>query len=356
MIAKRAYVPACGIFSVEDASDSSNPTEGRVTLKSTNGQDSSPSQSSPKAAPFDVRTASDNAHIKSFLDVAALANLSTVWQGREDSTWHARGDPTEIAINVFACRFNWTRTALTGGEQSLWQTIVEYPFDSDVKKMSIVMTNTQTETTHVFTKGAVERVLESCANFTLSAGTDELIEMTEQERLKILDVVDEFASQGLRVLALASRVAPAGLSFDKEIDRNLVECGLTLRGLVGLYDPPRAESAASVAGCRQAGIEVHMLTGDHPGTARAIAIEVGILPSHRELQKLPKDVSDSLVMTASNFDKLSDDEVDRLPQLPLVVARCAPHTKVRMIEALHRRKKFAAMVGQRRAGRIMCTC
>lgn len=87
-----------------------------------------------------------------------------------------------------------------------------------------------------------------------------------------------------------------------------------------------------------------MLTGDHPGTAKAIAIEVGILPSRRELNQLPKDVSDSMVMAASEFDKLSDEEIDKLPTLPLVVARCAPNTKVRMIEALHRRKKFAAMV------------
>merc|ERR1712032_1156674 len=89
--------------------------------------------------------------------------------------------------------------------------------------------------------------------------------------------------------------------------------------------------------------QVHMLTGDHPGTARAIAGEVGILPSN--MSTLPKDVTDAMVMTASEFDKLSDEEIDNLPLLPLVIARCAPITKVRMIEALHRRKAFAAMTG-----------
>lgn len=86
-----------------------------------------------------------------------------------------------------------------------------------------------------------------------------------------------------------------------------------------------------------------MLTGDHPGTARAIASDVGILPSR--MNDMSKDVTDAMVMTASQFDKLSDEEIDALPVLPLVVARCAPNTKVRMIEALHRRKKFAAMTG-----------
>lgn len=85
-----------------------------------------------------------------------------------------------------------------------------------------------------------------------------------------------------------------------------------------------------------------MLTGDHVETARAIAKEVGIIPT--DAHTLPKDVADSLVMTAAEFDKLSDGDIDRLPTLPLVVARCAPHTKVRMIEALQRRKLFSAMV------------
>ncbi|KAL8627211.1 hypothetical protein Q9189_007086 [Teloschistes chrysophthalmus] len=88
---------------------------------------------------------------------------------------------------------------------------------------------------------------------------------------------------------------------------------------------------------------VHMLTGDHPGTARAIALDVGILP--KRMHELNGDVSDAMVMTASQFVKLSEPEVDALPVLPLVVARCTPDTKVRMIEALHRRRKFAAMTG-----------
>lgn len=88
---------------------------------------------------------------------------------------------------------------------------------------------------------------------------------------------------------------------------------------------------------------MHMLTGDHPGTAKAIAAQVGILPS--DLTKFSKIVADSMVMTAGQFDKLSEDEIDDLPLLPLVIAWCAPHTKVRMIEALHRCKKFCAMTG-----------
>lgn len=340
MIMKKAYVPACGTFSVEDANEPFNPTGGFVTLKQAHSDDIN----SEKAQPLDTSTAGSDSNLGSFLDVAALANISSVWKGKEDGEWHARGDPTEIAINVFAARFGWSRSDLIGTDQAAWKTLLEFPFDSDVKKMSVVLEHTDTEELHVFTKGAVERVLQSCTSFYATNDSQNLTTMTDEHRERILETMEEFASFGLRVLALASREAPSHLNYEKEIDRNDVECDLIFRGLVGLYDPPRAESAASVKECRQAGIEVHMLTGDHPGTARAIAIDVGILPSAKRMESLSKEVSDALVMTASDFDKLSDDQVDQLPQLPLVVARCAPNTKVRMIEALHRRKRFAAMV------------
>ena len=98
------------------------------------------------------------------------------------------------------------------------------------------------------------------------------------------------------------------------------------------------ESGAAVADCRRAGIVVHMLTGDHPSTATAIAKEIGIIED-KDVALMPKHT----VVTASEFDRLSDEEIDRMGELPRVIGRCSPETKVRMIEALHRRRKFAAM-------------
>lgn len=86
-----------------------------------------------------------------------------------------------------------------------------------------------------------------------------------------------------------------------------------------------------------------MLTGDHPATAEAIAKEVGIIP--RNLSVLGHDVASAIVQKANDFDKLSDAEIDALPELPLVLARCAPDTKTRMIEALRRRSAYMAMTG-----------
>ncbi|GME83935.1 unnamed protein product [[Candida] boidinii] len=86
--------------------------------------------------------------------------------------------------------------------------------------------------------------------------------------------------------------------------------------------------------CHIAGINVRMVTGDHPSTAKAIAQEVGIIP--HDVHTYSAEVVKAMVMTASEFDALSDDDIDKLPVLPLVIARCAPQTKVRLIDALHK--------------------
>ena len=142
-------------------------------------------------------------------------------------------------------------------------------------------------------------------------------------------------------MALAHR--PWTETADKNTTRESVERDATLLGLVGLYDPPRDESRAAVRECHKAGIKVHMLTGDHPETASAIAKAVGIIPQN--LAERAPEIAKTMVMTAAEFDALTDQEIDNLQSLPLVIARCAPNTKVRMIDALHRRKAYAAMTG-----------
>jgi potassium/sodium efflux P-type ATPase len=116
-----------------------------------------------------------------------------------------------------------------------------------------------------------------------------------------------------------------------------MESGLKLQGLVGLYDPPRTETLGAVKKCHDAGIAVHMLTGDHLSTATAIAQKVGILN--------PSLQTSQTVMRAQDFDKLSDAEIDLMPSLPAVLARCSPTTKVRMVDALSRRQAFCVMTG-----------
>ena len=217
---------------------------------------------------------------------------------------------------------------------------MEFPFDSSIKRMSVVYRKEGMADSLIFTKGAVERVIDLCS----SVGTDQHHQdMTVHVKSRILDQMSILADQGLRVLAIARKFTSEEIHEHADHDRTSIEQDLTLLGLAGLYDPPRLETKEAVKNCTMAGIAVHMLTGDHPSTAAAIAREVGIIP--RNMGVLRADVAAAMVKPASDFDKMTDIEIDALPTLPLVIARCAPDTKVRMISALHRRGRYCAMTG-----------
>ncbi|KAI5922979.1 hypothetical protein F4810DRAFT_720625 [Camillea tinctor] len=342
MVVRRAWIPAIGTYTVETSSEPFNPTTGDLFFDRRAPHEMARRMNSEKESASKASTllADGKEALENYLRVASLANLATVTE--VDGEWQARGDPTEIAIQVFASRFDWNRLKFTSGDQAQWSQVAELPFDSDVKRMSVIFSNNETAENFVFTKGAVERIIGVCTRYC-PVGSVANTEMTDEFRGQIMKNMEAMAGMGLRVLALASKKFTDPIKRDDEVERASVECDLTFQGLIGLYDPPRPESASAVRSCHTAGIAVHMLTGDHPETAKAIALEVGILPSKMHL--ISKDIAEAMVMTASKFDSLTDDEVDKLPVLPLVIARCAPTTKVRMIEALHRRKKFCAMTG-----------
>ena len=344
MVAKKAWIPACGTYSVGNSNEPFNPTNADIGFDALRPIDMEEDAALNVALPEEL--IKGNSHLVDYLNVASMANLSHVYQTEEGQEWHARGEPTEIAIEVFASRFNWNRDRWTKGQGAIWHQKAEFPFDSTVKKMSVIfrkVVENEDESQMVFTKGAVERILETCSTVVMDSEQGP-IELTDKLRDEVLENMEALAKQGLRVLALASKPWDHTTVLEgSELVRDDVEKDLQFLGLVGLYDPPRPETAHSISQCYKAGVAVHMVTGDHPGTARAIAAQVGIIPT--DLSHLAKDVADSLVMTAGEFDKMTEDEIDQLPQLPLVIARCAPNTKVRMIDALHRRGKFAAMTG-----------
>ncbi|KAK9481165.1 hypothetical protein V1514DRAFT_345528 [Lipomyces japonicus] len=273
------------------------------------------------------QTGNDNT-FSMFLTAIGLCNLATVSKTIDekstssDAVWSGHGEPTEISLQVFAMRFAARRESL---EASGWKILVEHPFDSSIKRMSVVYESPDGER-YVFIKGAVEAVSMSLVEASFDA------ELLRQK-------VDYMTRDGLRVLCIAFRHLPADLTIDTS-KRDQVETELSFLGITGLYDPPRLETRGAVLKSQRAGIKVHMLTGDHPGTARAIAYETGILSDSMPLTSFPH-----AVMIAADFDALSDSEIDAMPELPLVIARCAPATKVRMVDALHRRKAFCVMTG-----------
>lgn len=371
MIVRKVWVPSKTIYTVQDSKHPSNPTEGRVTVTEKKGAVAESQEKrdfdrerSAATLKFDVpeekvnphkdeskmeKIATMNPELEAFLLSAALCNLATVRHEPEPNDdqpeWQVTGEPTEIALQVFAHRLDRGKKAV---EAKGWKQVAEFPFDSTIKRMSVIYNGPDSDHSMVFTKGAVERLIDLCT--TVGIGNEQQ-PMTEAHKEEILQQMDAFASQGQRVLAIASRPwegmytekTNAENTDDDNSLRERVESGLTLLGLAGIYDPPRRETTPAITECSTAGIRVHMLTGDHPATAEAIAKEVGIIP--RNPGVLRDDIAKSIVLKASDFDKLTDEEIDALPELPLVLARCAPDTKTRMIEALRRRGAFMAMTG-----------
>lgn len=377
MVTRKAWIPGTGIYSVENSNNASDPTEGTVVFgtapKSRKEVDAAKvareeeldAKRSVAAISFDIPKDKLNAtadredesppemtekpiaenpevtpELQAFLEGAALCNLATVRHVTEENLpkWKTSGDPTEIALQVFATRFKYGKPELESNVG--WKQTMEFPFDSSIKRMTVVYTKPGLDESVIYTKGAVERVIDLC---TSSGVGDQNQPMSAELKESILEQMTFLAEQGLRVLAVARKFTKASITEHDETERGEVEQDLCLLGLAGLYDPPRLETKAAVQACATAGIEVTMLTGDHPSTATAIAKEVGIIP--KNFGTLAPDVAASIVKTAMEFDKMTDEEIDAMPTLPLVVARCAPETKVRMIEALHRRRKYCAMTG-----------
>ncbi|KAJ5648638.1 ATPaseP-typeK/Mg/Cd/Cu/Zn/Na/Ca/Na/H-transporter [Penicillium lividum] len=308
MVARAAWIPGAGTLTVRQITDPYDSTSGIVQLDEIDWSSSHPRE--------------DNPALHTFLSALSLCNLSVVHH--ENNVWTAVGEPTEIALHVLAMRLDFGKSAVINRRQIELRT--EYPFDSAIKKMTVVYSNPIEEVNEVYTKGAPEAVFPS-------------LSISDNEKQIIHEAADRMAGEGLRVLCIAVKKTPISQE-NAGSPRSVVESDLQFGGLVGLYDPPRIESAAAVRKCQMAGITVHMLTGDHIKTATAIAGQVGILDRVSLITKQTK-----LIMAADEFDKLTDAEIDEIEELPLVIARCSPATKVRMVDAMHRRQAFCVMTG-----------
>lgn len=159
MVVRKAWLPGCGTYSVDSTSDVYNPTAGEVRFIGSQPKDIVDSTQEKQGqahliAPPDEPTS--NIGLQWYLNVASLANLAVIEQSDDSSAnpgeWRAKGAPTEIAIEVFASRFGWNRIQLSQTAGAQWKHLAEFPFDSDVKKMTVLFQNTASNETHVFTK------------------------------------------------------------------------------------------------------------------------------------------------------------------------------------------------------------
>jgi len=228
----------------------------------------------------------------------------------------AGGDPTERALLRAAAAAGWDGAALI---RRLPRT-GEAAFDTARKRMSTLHRDGGGHV--LLTKGAPESLLAAC---DAVAGLDSP-DALEQARRR----AEALANRGYRVLGVAWRPLARGVS---SADTQALEQSLTLLGLVALLDPPREGAADAVAECRSAGIVPVMITGDHPGTALAIARRLGIGDDSR------------VVTTGRRVSVLPDRELAEAARRLRVYARMSPEEKIRVVDALERDGELVAMTG-----------
>jgi len=219
--------------------------------------------------------------------------------------WEAHGDPMDASLHVLAMRCDVADRA---------EAERRFPFDPRRRRSSALAQGWL----HVI--GASDSVLPRC---TAPDGSDQLAGAQR--------VVDQMTARGLRVIAAARRAVTEAAPLCDDPDDN--EMALELLAILGLEDPPRPGVSEALASCRSAGIRVAMVTGDHPGTAGAIAKEVGLLGA------------DGLVLAGSDLPPYDDQLAALLLRDGIVIARVTPEDKLRITRALQRTGHVVAMTG-----------
>ena len=261
---------------------------------------------------IDSLNINDNEH-KLLLENLILCNDATYSENSKT------GDPTEIALLEAGVNYNIFKDEL----EKSHQRIDEIPFDSDRKLMTTV--NKYYNEYHVMTKGAIDNLLNMCSKTYIKGN---IVELTPDIKEEILAVSYGMSDDALRVLGAAYK--PLATSH-VEIDS--LESDLILIGLVGMIDPPRLEVKDSISLCMKSGIKTVMITGDHKNTAFAIAKELDIT----------KDPA--AVLSGSELDKMSDEELNNKIDNIRVFARVSPEHKVKIVKALKSKGNIVSMTG-----------
>lgn len=247
-------------------------------------------------------------------EVCGACNSSALKEPeQEGGAWQGIGQPTDVACLVFARKF--------GFDASRYEYLHDYPFDSALKRQTVLVRDLKTGQTLCLAKGSSESILRLCGEAALLHQPG----------------VEEMAREGLRVIVLARKVvAPQDAATAQ---REELELGMEFVGMVGIQDPPRPGVMEAVEDCRRGGITVHMCTGDDVLTAGSIARQVHIVSDAEVVGR------DDDVMHARDFDALTDEQLDAKADLPHVIARCTPESKVKMLKALQRRGRVCVMTG-----------
>ena len=233
-----------------------------------------------------------------------------------DDIFNFYGDPTEKALIYGALRKNVPVLEVLESER-----VESIPFDSKNKYMATIYS--EGDKFFLYVKGSFEHIAPFCSKTLENDGSFNAFNEKE-----LAEVQGDLASEGMRVLAFAQKEIDHSSSLKESLK------GLVFVGFQAMIDPPREEVLSAVDECRSAGVKVVMITGDHPGTAEAIARKVGIISESGEK-----------VMTGKEFNQLSQIDKVRAVSSIVVFARVEPMHKMEIVEILQEAGEIVAMTG-----------
>ncbi len=257
-------------------------------------------------------------HLESMLLYGMLCNHATLHVKR--GKYYVEGDPTDGALLVAARKIGLT--AMIGED---YRIVKEIPFDSDRKRMSVVVED-ENGMRFLITKGAPDVLLPRS---TYQMGENGRTLLRKKEQARIENVVNGMADKALRTIAIAMKP----LAKNDSLQAAFLERDLTFIGLYGLIDPPRKEVKQAIEECKQAGIKTVMITGDHVKTARAIAEQLDMLPPNGR------------VLEGYELNQMSFDELVNIIEDVYVFARVTPEHKLKIVKAFQEKDHIVAMTG-----------
>jgi calcium-translocating P-type ATPase len=247
------------------------------------------------------------------IEAAVLCNDAEL---RLDDTWHVEGDPMEGSLLTLASKAGADPAQI----RSAMPRLAEIPFDAAHRYMATLHSGAERL---AFIKGAPERIFEMCDTVATTEGERPI------DRAAWMNNANELAARGERLLAFAVKRLDADTA---SVDFADLDNGAVLLGVIGFIDPPRPDAVTAVRECREAGIRIIMITGDHSLTAREIARQLAIAAE-------PK------VLTGAEIDHLDEQELRAAALETSVFARTTPEHKLRLVCALQSDGLRVAMTG-----------
>jgi len=268
------------------------------------------------------------------LQTAMMCNDAVV-ENPEDALaeWRIVGAPTDAALMSAAVQSGLNKDKLLKIEPK----VGELPFDSNNKFM--ISLHKKRDRFVLYEKGAPERLLDKSVMFYHKGKARKI---TAAERKKLNNNYNKLTNQGLRVIGVAIRhvknipglsAKRGGTANNGTVNWSAIDNNLTFIGFIAIKDPLRPEAKETIKICRQAGIRPVIITGDHPLTAKAVAVEVGF------------KVKDKNIVTGEMLDKMSDEKLKSQVKKIDIYARVSPHHKLRIVQALQSRGEVVAMTG-----------